>query len=377
MGSPQRLSWGGIPAVTQSDNEHGQEGPTASKPLFLLIQALRGLAALMVVAHHSSILVLERLHLGYNWVNGGSGVDLFFVISGFVMTISSKPLQDAPHPARTFLARRLERIVPMYWIVTLARVATLLLWPHSGRNDIGNWQHVVSSLLFVPSVSLHVVQEPILLVGWSLNFEMAFYLLFALALFLRRPPLWLVGAPLAFAAVIDLLGVPASQPWVAYYRRSILLEFAGGMLLAHLLPQLRKVPWWAALGVVLLAFRPLWFFQEPTILSMRGLVWGVPAVAVVGGILSLEHRWGRYVPRWALRIGDASYSIYLVHTFVLPAVGLLLVHLRHSWRYEVTMLIAISVVLSSLTGVLAYEGIERPINKWFRGRRRTAVPVTG
>lgn len=363
--------------MTRSGDEHGQEGPTASKPVFLLIQALRGLAALMVVAHHSSILVLQRLNLGYNWVNGGSGVDLFFVISGFVMTISSRPLRGAPHPARTFLARRLERIVPMYWIVTLAKVATLLVWPNSGRDDIGSWQHVVSSLLFVPSLSLHVLQEPVLLVGWSLNFEMAFYLLFALALVLRKPPLWLVGAPLALAAVIDLLGGPASQPWVAYYRRSMLLEFAGGMLLAHLLPQLRKVPWWLALGVVALAFRPLWFFQHPTILTMRGLVWGVPAVAAVAGMLSLEHRLGAHVPRWALRVGDASYSIYLVHTFVLPAVGLLLVHLRHSWRYEVTTLIAISVVLSSLMGVLAYEGIERPINNWFKGRRRTAVPVTG
>ena len=363
--------------VTQSGNEHGQEGPTASKPVFLLIQALRGLAALMVVAHHSSILVLERLNLGYNWVNGGSGVDLFFVISGFVMTISTAPLRDAPHPARTFLARRLERIVPMYWIVTLVRVGTLLVWPNSSRNDIGDWRHVVSSLLFIPSLNLHVLQEPILLVGWSLNFEMAFYLLFALALVMRRPPVWVVGVPLMLAGLIDLLGPAASQPWVAYYRRSVLLEFAGGMLLARFLPQLRRVPSWVALGIVLLAFRPLWTFQEATIITMRGVVWGVPAIAVVAGVLSLEARWGRYVPRWALRIGDASYSIYLVHTFVLPAVGLLLVHLRNSWRYEVTTLVATSVGLSSLAGIVAYQGIERPINQWFRGRRRTAVPVTG
>ncbi len=360
-----------------SGSEHGQAGPTASRPVFLLVQALRGLAALMVVAHHSSILVLERLNLGHNWVNGGSGVDLFFVISGFVMTVSSGPLRRAPHPARTFLARRLERIVPMYWIVTLAKVATLLLWPGSGRNDIGNWQHVLASLLFVPGLSVGSVQAPVLLVGWSLSFEMAFYLLFVMALLVRKPPLWVVGVPLALAALADLLRVPVSQPWVAYYRRSMLLEFAGGMLLAQLLPQLRRVPWWAALGVVAFAFWPLWFFQDLTIVTMRGLVWGVPAVAVVAGVLSLEARWGRHVPRWALRLGDASYSIYLVHTFVLPAIGLLLVHLRHSWRYEVTLLVAASVVLSSLAGVLAYEGIERPINRWFRGRRRTAVPVTG
>lgn len=363
--------------MTKRDNEHGQQGPTATRPVFLLVQALRGLAALTVVAHHSSILVLERLNLGYNWVNGASGVDLFFVISGFVMTISTAPLRSAPHAARTFLARRLERIVPMYWIVTLARVGTLLLWPGSGRDDIGNWRHVVSSLLFLPSLSWHLVQEPILIVGWSLNFEMLFYLLFAIALLVRRPPLWLVGLPLMVIAFVDLFGPAATQPWVAYYRRSILLEFVGGMLLAHLLPQLRKLPWFLAVGMILLAFAPLWFFHGGEIIAWRGLVWGVPAVAVVAGVLSLEARWGRYVPRWALRLGDASYSIYLVHTFVLPAVGLLLMHLHHSWRYEVTMLVFISVTLSSLAGVLSYEAIERPVNKWFKGRRRTAIPVTG
>ena len=363
--------------MSHGENEHGQEGPTASRPVFLLIQVLRGLAALMVVAHHSSLLVLERLHLGYNWVNGASGVDIFFVISGFVMTISSLPLRGAPHPARTFLARRLERIVPMYWIVTLAKVATLLLWPESGRNAIGGWQHVVSSLLFLPSLSLHVLQEPILVVGWSLNFEVAFYMLFALALLVRGAPVWIAGVPLLLGAAMDLCGWPVTQPWVAYYRRSMLLEFAGGMLLAIVLPQLRKVPWWVALGVALAALRWLWVFREGTILSMRGLVWGLPAIAIVACALCMEARWGRRMPRWALRIGDASYSIYLVHTFVLPAVGLLLVHLRHSWRYEVTMLVAVGVLLSSLAGVAAYEGIERPINQWFKGRRRTAVPVTG
>jgi len=98
--------------------EHLQDGPTASRPTYRLIQVLRAIAALMVVLHHAFLMLRDRNGLGYgNWINGGAGVDIFFVISGFVMTVSSAPLHSSRHPAWTFLAWRLERIVPMYWLV--------------------------------------------------------------------------------------------------------------------------------------------------------------------------------------------------------------------------------------------------------------------
>lgn len=361
--------------MSEVGSEHGQDGPTVSRPTFLLIQVLRGLAALMVVAHHASILVLQRLHLGYAWVNGSSGVDLFFVISGFVMTISSRPLLRAAHPARTFLARRLERIVPMYWIVTLAKVLTLQLWPGSGTNDIGNWQHVLSSLLFLPSVSLHVVDAPVLVVGWTLNFEMAFYLLFSLALTLRVRPLWIVGPPLLVAALCTFTGHLSPAPWVRYYQGSIVLDFLGGILLAMALSHLRKMPWGAGLALLIAGMLPLLFFLSWRVLTWRGVIWGVPAMAVVAGVLCLETRWGPKMPRWALQIGDASYSIYLVHTFVLPAIGMVLMPIHRSWRYEVTTVVILCTVLSAGAGLLAYRWVERPINEWFKGRRRTAIPA--
>ncbi len=362
--------------MSREGDEHGQGGPTARKPVFFLIQVLRGFAALMVVAHHATILVLERLHLGHNWVNGSSGVDLFFVISGFVMALSAQPLLRAPHPARTFLARRLERIVPMYWIVTAAKVAVLCLWPASATNNLGSWQHVVSSLLFLPSLSFHLLYEPVLVVGWSLNFEMAFYALFSVALLLRKKPLWIVGPPLLLAGGCALAGVLAPCTWALFYQNSILLEFLGGMLLAGSLAHLRRVPWQLGLTLVVAGLLPLLFYLTGWVITRRGLIWGLPAMAVVAGVIAMEDRWGRRMPRWALKIGDASYSIYLVHTFVLPAIGLLLVHFRHSWRYEVKMVVVFCAVLSAGAGLLAYRWIERPINEWFKGRRRTAIPVT-
>ena len=357
-------------------SEHGQQGPTASRPTFLLVQVLRGLAALMVVAHHATILVFERIHLGHNWVNGGSGVDLFFVISGFVMTLSSEPLRQAPHATRTFLARRLERLVPLYWIATLAKVVILLVWPALEPYEIGSWEHVVTSLLFLPGFVHGVLHEPLLVVGWSLNFEMAFYLLFALALFSRRPPLWIVGPTLLLAVGFALAGKFVPIGWLSYYQSSLLLEFVGGMLLAATLQTLRRLPWPAGLLLVVVGLIPLWTLLTGWVFVWRGVLWGIPAMAVVAGVLVMESRWGRRMPRWALQIGDASYSIYLVHTFVLPVIGLALVHLHHSWRYEVTLLVILATVVSTGAGVVCYRWVERPINNWFKGQRQTAVPAT-
>ena len=366
------------PMVVGSGGQHGQEGPTASRPTFRLIQILRALAALMVVAHHTTIMLNQRNQLPIgNWLNGASGVDIFFVISGFVMTISTAPLQSkrTPHPARTFLARRVERVVPMYWLVTTVKVVVLLLVPALGLNGLGSASHVAGSYLFWPSYNPEHAIEPVVVVGWTLNYEMAFYLLFALALAWRRRPLWVVAPPLLAFAVWRLTHILRGPVWLDFYMNTMLLEFLFGMLLGLALPWVRRVPWPLGLLLVVGGLVPLFFWRDPVVAIGRGLSWGVPALAVVAGALIMESRWGARSPRWMLELGDASYSIYLIHTFALPAVGLLLTRFHHPWQGEVAVSLAGAVVLSTLAGELAYRLIERPMTAWFKGRRRTAVPV--
>ena len=367
-----------------SGGQHGQEGPTASRPTFRLIQILRALAALMVVAHHTTIMLGQRNYLPIgNWLNGASGVDIFFVISGFVMTISTAPLQSpptsgarsAPHPARTFLARRLERVVPMYWLVTTVKVVVLLLVPALGLNALGSVRHVVGSYLFWPSYNPEHAVEPVVVVGWTLNYEMAFYLLFALALAFRRRPLWVIAPALVGLSLWRLTHVLHGPIWLDFYLNTMVLEFLFGMLLGHALPWVRRVPWPVGLLLILGGLLPLFFWREPVAAIERGLFWGVPALAVVGGALSMEGRWGALSPRWMLELGDASYSIYLIHTFALPAVGLLLNRFHHAWPGEIAVSLVAAIVLSTLAGELAYRLVERPVTNWFKGRRRTAVPV--
>ena len=360
-----------------------QDGPTAARPTYRLVQILRALAALMVVAHHAMIMLAERNHLPVpNWIAGSSGVDIFFVISGFVMTISSAPLRRATHPARTFLARRLERVVPMYWLVTTLKVCVLLLAPALAMNGLGGWPHIAWSYLFLPSLSPEGRFEPVVVVGWTLNFEMAFYLLFAGALGLRWRPIAVLGPVLIALPLLYLLPPQRSAIWLAplpyelfFYISSLLWEFLFGMVLGLGVRYLRRLGWGWGLFLVLAALCPLWGWNAPGLSYWRGLMWGLPAMAVVAGAVILEARWGAHSPRWALELGDASYSIYLVHTFTLPAVGLCLAMWPHRWPGEIPIALLVTVVLSALSGELLYRAVERPIMGWFKGRRRTAVPV--
>lgn len=365
----------GVGAASSS----GEDRIAGAKPTFRLIQVLRGIAALMVVGHHATILLFQRDHLPVpNWIQGSAGVDIFFVISGFVMTISSAPLRHAAHPARTFLARRLERVVPLYWLVTSVKVALLLLLPTLGLNGLGGWHHVVTSYLFIPHLSTENRMEPVVVVGWTLNYEMAFYLLFAGALAWRWRP-WLALAPvlvavplLYFAPLRWVLHFPLA---VRFYTQTVLWEFLFGMVLGTVVARVRRMSWgWggvlAAGGFVLLLLQ-----SSPGTSYWRGILWGGPALAVVMGAVAMERRWGARSPRWALEMGDASYSIYLIHTLTLPLVGVLLLRWPHGWQGEIPLAFCVAVVLSALSGEVVYRVVERPVMGWFKGRRRSAVPV--
>lgn len=358
-----------------------QQGPTAVRPTWRLIQVLRAAAALMVVLHHETLALWDRLHLGpphYNWINGGAGVDIFFVISGFVMMISSAPLRDAnrptAHPARTFLARRVERVVPLYWLLTTVKILLVLLAPAAAVNGLGSPWHVVASYLFIPAPNWQGALEPVLVVGWTLNFEMLFYALFAVSLALCVHPLKLVAPVLAAMVLLRTIGThePAVLFW---YSNSIVLEFIFGMLLALCLPYVKRVPPLPALLAGAAAALPLLLWVAPNFSPWRGVGWGLPALVIVGSAIALEARLGPTAPRWMLELGDASYSIYLVHGFVIPLFAEALAHLGTTWPGVVPVSLIAMLVLATLSGEAVYRAIELPLMRLFKARRRTAVPA--
>ena len=309
------------------------------------IQSLRAFAALSVVVFHAGQLS------GHPAVIGAAGVDVFFVISGFIMESAAGRTVTAGR----FFVHRLIRIVPLYWAVTLA-MAVLSFVPGAFPHLRAPPGHVALSLLFMPHADPAGDSFPVLVAGWTLNFEMAFYAVFAASLWLPpRRRLLALTAVLMGAVAAGLVFRPrmvAAQAW----SDPILLEFLAGVWLAA--SRVPSRPWsglMLATGVAAFGLQAGWPAAEA---GWRLLCWGVPACLIVAGSVALEGGWPEGV---VARVGDASYSIYLMHGFAVSA----------CWRAmpgsPPALFFAASVAGSVALGAVCFVGFERPVTRVLRG----------
>ena len=244
------------------------------------IQALRFLAAILVVMFHATLYTRDRLDPTFNsWIPGGGGVDVFFVISGFVMVVSSRKLATKTGGWLLFAKRRLIRIIPLYWLSTTLKIAAILAVPSLVLHTNLSFYQVATSYLFFPARNAEGDLHPLLIVGWTLNYEMFFYMVFTLALLLRWDIYWFIGTALGICAFGSLLPNIESDA-LRFYFNPIVLEFFGGMLLARAALTWR-FSWWACLaafaaGLALLLTQ----FGGPL---PRSIASGLPALLVVSG----------------------------------------------------------------------------------------------
>lgn len=275
------------------------------------IQVLRFVAALMVVITHSTFYASERLDPSFQfWQRGATGVDIFFVISGFVMVVSSQR-GDGWIDWREFFYRRVVRIFPPYWVATTLNLLVLVAIPSMVLHSSLDWQSVLKSYLLIPDYNSDGNIEPLLGVGWTLYFESFFYAAFAVALVLRLNPIWSVTAIMVAAAAASGL---RGEGWPAYavYLDPIVLEFAAGMLIGKLARSLRA-PLWAGVLVLVAAFAVLLLRPDPPGWP-RALVTGVPAATLVLCAVLLEpYLQGKKWMAPLVFMGAASYVLYLFH----------------------------------------------------------------
>jgi len=316
------------------------------------IQYLRAFAALAVVVFHAA----ERT--GGHFAIGAAGVDVFFVISGFIMWVIS---DRRPVTPQRFLLDRLKRIAPSYWLVTGIMVAGALagLFPNLQLSA----GHLLGSLFFIPVRSPSTGEIwPVLVQGWTLNFEMFFYVLFAGALFLPRAwrLLFLTGVfGLFFAA--GLIWDPQSAA-LATYTRPIILEFLGGIFIAELWLR-RKVAGTslglACVGAALCGFAAIYLMGA----EFDEFICGPLAMALVFGMVSLET--GGSIGRVPVLtyLGDASYSIYLWHTLTISVA----VKAADILGLDGGLALFGAIIGGTITGVAAYELVEKPLRKIFSG----------
>lgn len=306
----------------------------------LSIQYLRGLAALTVVGAHAGAFGLL----------GQAGVDVFFVISGFIMWTITSGKQDI----YSFLKHRVLRIVPLYWI------ATVLMGLHQKAPLI--W--IVKSMLFIPFFDEFDEIWPVVVQGWTLNYEVFFYLLVAISLlFVGTQRLAFIFGSILILSCVGAAG-RFSDPLLATYTNPLLLEFCFGIILAE--TRFRFHPANVLLGMMLGLLATVLFWLSPTDRLpglLRFAVWGVPSALLVASALLFEAAgWVRRVAP-LLVLGDASYAIYLFHTFIVKTVLKLL-----SGMFPIFGMIAVLACASVLGIVIAFL-VEKPLLNVLRGAR--------
>ena len=307
--------------------------------VFRSVQVLRAVAALLVVVFHSS-----TGHFGI----GAAGVDIFFVISGFIMaTVGTRELPS------TFLVRRVIRIVPLYWILTLAMLALSMVSPAYAHTRF-TAPSLLQSLLFIPYTNFQGKQWPLLVPGWTLNYEMFFYAVFTAGLARGKPVLWTATVMITLAAV-GLMVRPETalgKVWM----NPMLLEFVLGLFVG----KVHHVLGWRS-GLLLVAFGVAALLVNDQLAEtsrLRVMLWGVPAAALVSGAVAIESggKWSSL--RLLEKLGDASYSLYLVHTLVIGAV------VKTLGRGPAASTVA--VLASIVVAVAVFQTVERPITRTLR-----------
>jgi exopolysaccharide production protein ExoZ len=350
------------------------------------VQYVRAVAALCVAFYHCSIQVPSLTPYFYRYLgmslNYPAGVDVFFVVSGLIMYLTGRHLRPGE-----FLARRITRIVPLYWILTLLVSLLLLIQPELFRTTVVTGTYLLKSLLFIPYRNPGHAGDvtPILVPGWSLNMEMFFYLIFAGLLALpARALLW--SATAVFLLLWVVHGVVSQYEGftaIAFLTGARNFEFLAGMAIGYLYARggLRAPRW------LLLAL----FFGAAYVLLAHSRVVDnddfdfllttiAPSALIVLAVVCWERCYGIPRIRPLVYLGDASYSIYLSHILALGVARFMWVRLGLAHQSGLAAggfaIFSMIAVLVASTGV--YSLLERPITQTlhhWRGQPPSAVLV--
>jgi exopolysaccharide production protein ExoZ len=343
----------------------GRPDVKAARSDLLGVQALRAVAAFLVVGYHA----VEQwtTHVpGYGphdyWPNGSAGVDIFFVISGLVMTLSVRRHAGRDWPAWGFARDRIIRIVPLYWSVTFAKILAVLALPGLVTRTHLGFVYVLGSLAFWPVRDITGVIRPVLPVGWTLSYEMFFYLLIAVAL-ACGVTFWKICIPALTA--VALIAVLEPVPGFA---NTIVLEFLFGIVIGMAVPRLQTVPVTVSLPLGLIG---LGFLLVGPVISgvLRPVTWGLPAACLVACTVAAEATVRRWLPRWLLAAGNASYATYLTHGFVIPVVFLLCIRSTAVDWVGLTLTIILGLLISAVVGQVTHHFFEQPLLFRLRPRR--------
>lgn len=343
----------------------------SKQPIFN-IQIVRLVAALLVLFSHvqheaqKPNFLDKSEYTPWSPIYFAGGVDIFFVISGFIMYHISKNDFFRPKAPQKFMLRRLVRVATPYWIFTTAMIGAVIIFEKHVTHSALSFWHILASYFFIPFENAYGKMYPILMLGWTLNFEIFFYFIFALALsFKVRDGLIFIYSVIASFGLIGAFIPPESGP-LAFWCNPIVFEFLMGISLALLWETGVRWSMRTGLTILCIGFAAMYWLKETGISehywAARPLWMGLPALAIcASAALTRESAQPNIFKRILVFGGDASYALYLSHPFALNTVILICGYFgwKSAWSY-----VWLACIVSLMVAVAVHLTLEKPVTSW-------------
>ena len=346
------------------------------------LQILRFISATLVIISHTYSRVLRTLDpvlvkntfFSILYPIGHIGVDIFFVLSGFIMMYTNYNKFNSSC-VKNFITKRFLRVAPLYWLITIVCVILLILCPSLfsyGQHLDLSW--IVSSFLFLPSHSPSSgVFAPPLGLGWTINFEMYFYSVFAVGLYFKRH-IALIGMSLFFISSC-LCGYlfETTHPFIIQATSCLTFEFLIGCFLGyffsnyHKFFKLFKVSSFLLLLIGLgFIYFGVTFLPNLTVSEDFGrglhferfIFFGLPSVSIVIFFLTFSDY---FKSKILVELGNASYSLYLTQVLAIPFWSIVLSNSIHP-----VLFITYVILLSLGSGYIVYRVVEVPFRNYVK-----------
>lgn len=316
------------------------------------LQILRFVAAVSVVNWHLT------------WSFGSFGVDIFFVLSGFVIAL----VVSDYHSPTSFAINRISRIVPIYWLLTTLLLLLMFLTPkfvHESTIAGANISNYLRSIFFIPFY-LGGDIKPLLRLGWTLNYEMLFYLLVWLSLIITRTSLALTSALILFLYLIFAFGFESNYA-TGFFGDDIILEFIIGIIAFKIYKYnyLQNIPSVVLILITILSYAFMAYIQSADLLKSRFLFYGIPSFFVVLSFVGLEKHIIKVkssIVSFFVSMGDASYATYLTHWYVIVACRKIISEKYELYDFYSPIGIIITLIVSLIVGQTTYYYADKPLS---------------
>ena len=304
-----------------------------------IIEFSRFVAAMLVMCVHIPV-------FGF----GAFGVDIFFIISGFVMMHSTE------RTSSNFFKKRLIRILPNYYIFTLGVFILALKFPHLLNNTTADLNHLLKSLFFIPFNKNETGHFPILFLGWTLNLEMLFYSIFALSLMINKKYRGFISSYILLT--IFLISAYINSFPLKAYNDFIIFEFILGMIIYLIIFKKNYIESFLMLLAIIIGC----LFHEIN-LNNRLLIYGLPSMIIM--FLMILKFQNLKLSKFILMLGAGSYSLYLTHPYIIQFFDRFTNWFSGDFLQK-SLSIFLCVILTNTFAILTYKYYELPIRKYLR-----------